>query len=68
MRLASRRPFVLLAVGAVVLMVTLWNVGIILANPHAPTNGGNGTGMSGQCTGDAHDRPTSCHSPHGVGE
>lgn len=36
------------------------------ANPSAPTNGGNGAGRSGQCTGPAADRPTSCQSPGGV--
>jgi len=38
------------------------------ANPSPPTNGGNGAGSSGQCTGSAHDRPTSCQSPGGVSE
>ena len=33
------------------------------ASPKAPTNGGNGAGSSGQCTGAAADRPTSCQSP-----
>jgi hypothetical protein len=33
------------------------------ANPSPPTNGGNGAGKSGQCTGAAADRPTSCQSP-----
>ena len=33
-----------------------------LANPRPPTNGGNGAGMSGQCTGSAWDRPASCQS------
>jgi hypothetical protein len=33
------------------------------ANPSPPTNGGNGAGQSGQCTGAAADRPTSCQSP-----
>ena len=27
------------------------------ANPSAPTNGGNGGGKSGQCTGAAQERP-----------
>ena len=27
------------------------------ANPSPPTNGGNGAGQSGQCTGAAQDRP-----------
>ena len=33
------------------------------ASPKPPTNGGNGAGSSGQCTGAAADRPTSCQSP-----
>jgi hypothetical protein len=32
------------------------------ANPPPPTNGGNGAGQSGQCTGAAADRPASCQS------
>ncbi len=32
------------------------------ANPSPPTNGGNGAGQSGQCTGAAADRPHSCQS------
>jgi hypothetical protein len=31
------------------------------ANPPPPTNGGNGAGHSGQCTGNPDDRPASCH-------
>ena len=27
------------------------------ATPDPPTNGGNGAGQSGQCTGSAHERP-----------
>jgi hypothetical protein len=34
-----------------------------LASPSPPTNGGNGAGQSGQCTGPAADRPASCQSP-----
>jgi len=30
------------------------------ANPSAPTNGGNGAGKSGQCTGPASERPAVC--------
>jgi hypothetical protein len=33
------------------------------ANPSPPTNGGNGAGHSGQCTGAASERPASCQSP-----
>jgi opacity protein-like surface antigen len=32
------------------------------ANPQPPTNGGNGAGQSGQCTGPADERPASCQS------
>lgn len=32
------------------------------ASPRPPTNGGNGAGASGQCTGPAADRPASCQS------
>jgi hypothetical protein len=30
------------------------------ANPAPPTNGGNGGGQSGQCTGNPDDRPAVC--------
>jgi hypothetical protein len=33
------------------------------ATPQPPTNGGNGAGQSGQCTGPADERPASCKSP-----
>lgn len=33
-----------------------------LASPQPPTNGGNGAGQSGQCTGPADERPASCQS------
>lgn len=32
------------------------------ANAKPPTNGGNGAGSSGQCTGNPNDRPASCNS------
>ncbi len=38
------------------------------AAPSPPTNGGNGAGQSGKCTGAAGDRPTSCQSPGGVSQ
>jgi hypothetical protein len=31
-----------------------------MGNPSPPTNGGNGAGMSGQCTGNPDDRPAVC--------
>ncbi len=37
------------------------------ANPSPPTNGGNGAGMSGQCTGKNSERPASCKSQGGPG-
>jgi len=33
---------------------------IASANPAPPTNGGNGAGQSGQCTGAPADRPAVC--------
>ena len=36
-------------------------------NPSPPTNGGNGAGKSGQCTGPNADRPHSCKSQGGPG-
>lgn len=37
-------------------------------NPSPPTNGGNGAGKSGQCTGANADRPASCKSQGGPGK
>ncbi len=37
------------------------------ATPNPPTNGGNGAGGSGQCTGPQADRPSSCKSQGGPG-
>jgi hypothetical protein len=37
------------------------------AEPSPPTNGGNGAGQSGQCTGPQDDRPSSCKSQGGPG-
>jgi hypothetical protein len=53
----------LLATGAlcVGLAPTAW------ASPSPPTNGGNGAGQSGQCTGPQADRPASCQSQGGPG-
>ena len=55
-----RRTLYLVAL-ALVMMVAMFSIS--LATPHAPTNGGNGAGMSGQCTGPAAARPASCQSP-----
>ena len=48
------------------LLTTVAVAGSVFANPSPPTNGGNGGGSSGQCTGSAATRPTSCQSPGGV--
>jgi hypothetical protein len=37
------------------------------AAPSPPTNGGNGAGQSGQCTGPQDDRPAACKSQGGPG-
>jgi hypothetical protein len=37
------------------------------ASPSPPTEGGNGAGKSGQCTGPNADRPQSCKSQGGPG-
>jgi hypothetical protein len=37
------------------------------ASPSPPTNGGNGAGQSGQCTGAQDDRPAACKSQGGPG-
>jgi hypothetical protein len=53
-----RKIFALLAVfGALALTAPAFG------DPSPPTNGGNGAGQSGQCTGPAADRPASCKSP-----
>ena len=49
-----------LALGALLALAT---AGSVLASPQPPTNGGNGAGHSGQCTGPAAARPASCQSP-----
>jgi hypothetical protein len=48
-------------------LVTVLTTGMVvvgavasLANPSPPTNGGNGAGQSGQCTGNPDDRPSVC--------
>lgn len=41
---------------------------IAAANPSPPTNGGNGAGKSGHCTGKNAERPSSCQSQGGPGD
>jgi hypothetical protein len=48
---------------AISLLATAFLIGgaaISMANPSPPTNGGNGGGQSGQCTGSPADRPAVC--------
>jgi hypothetical protein len=42
------------------LVLLLGTAGAAAANPSPPTNGGNGAGHSGQCTGNPDDRPAVC--------
>jgi hypothetical protein len=50
-------------VASVALVASLSLAAPAFADPSPPTNGGNGAGQSGQCTGAAADRPASCQSP-----
>jgi hypothetical protein len=55
MKALRRAAVVLVVSGAISSLATpAW------ANPQPPTNGGNGAGQSGQCTGDPNDRPAVC--------
>jgi hypothetical protein len=49
----------LLAVASLATLLTL-TAGPAFADAPPPTNGGNGAGQSGQCTGDPDSRPASC--------
>jgi hypothetical protein len=60
----TRRSFAVLSVAAVFAATA---VPAAVANPSPPTNGGNGAGKSGQCTGANADRPSSCKSQGGPG-
>jgi hypothetical protein len=53
-----RKILALLVAGALAVSVPA----SAFANPSPPTNGGNGAGQSGQCTGNPDDRPASCQS------
>jgi len=52
-----------LVAGVIATAAILGTASAAWASPRPPTNGGNGAGQSGQCTGPAADRPTSCQSP-----
>ncbi|WP_318207311.1 MULTISPECIES: hypothetical protein [unclassified Streptomyces] len=56
-RLGRRAAALMLAIAGV-----LGAGSAALATPHPPTNGGNGAGQSGQCTGPADERPRGCHT------
>jgi hypothetical protein len=55
MRLVRR-----LIVGALVALMLALIAVPAFADPSPPTNGGNGAGQSGQCTGNPADRPAVC--------
>jgi hypothetical protein len=60
----KRKVAAILAGGALVIGTTA----PAFASPSPPTNGGNGAGKSGQCTGPNDDRPRSCKSQGGPGD
>lgn len=64
MKLIRRRIATLLVIGTVLTIMSILTAGTAFASPHPPTNGGNGAGQSGQCTGPASERPASCQSSH----
>lgn len=53
-----RKRLITIALAAVLGLVALQ--GVASADPAPPTNGGNGAGQSGQCTGNPDGRPASC--------
>jgi hypothetical protein len=59
-----RRSIATLALTAGLLLGT---AGVAVADAPPPTEGGNGAGSSGQCTGNPDDRPQSCHDQGGPG-
>jgi opacity protein-like surface antigen len=59
-----KRTIVAAACAAV---LSLGSIASAFADPPPPTNGGNGAGSSGQCTGNPDDRPASCHDQGGPG-
>ena len=63
MKISARKAFASMFAG-ILLAAT---IGTALAEPAPPTNGGNGAGQSGQCTGPQDERPASCQSQGGPG-
>jgi hypothetical protein len=54
-------------IAALVFAFTFGGIALATADSPPPTNGGNGAGQSGQCTGDPDSRPSSCHDQGGPG-
>lgn len=54
-------------VGTLAALLLVIGASATVAVPSPPTNGGNGAGQSGQCTGPQDDRPASCKSQGGPG-
>jgi hypothetical protein len=52
----------IIVAAALVAGVTFGSIAPAFADSKPPTNGGNGAGQSGQCTGPAAERPASCQS------
>ena len=48
------------AAGTLAAVLIVGAAGVASASPKPPTNGGNGAGHSGQCTGPADERPKVC--------
>jgi hypothetical protein len=63
MKLSPRKVLASMFAG-LALAITL---GPASAGPSPPTNGGNGAGQSGQCTGPQDERPAACKSQGGPG-
>jgi hypothetical protein len=55
-------------IAALVFAFTFGGIALATADSPPPTNGGNGAGQSGQCTGPQVDRPQSCQSQGGPGD
>jgi hypothetical protein len=55
------------ALGVLTVAFGLATAAPVWADSPPPTNGGNGAGSSGQCTGDPDSRPSSCWDQGGPG-
>jgi hypothetical protein len=52
------------AIAAVSLALIVGGNTAVFGNPSPPTNGGNGAGQSGQCTGNPDERPPGLDCAH----